>query len=195
MQVQKDDVKNKILKSSEELFLMNGYNQTSLNDVAKKCGISKSNIYNYFKSKNSIFNCLTSDAKAKFEFISDLLSRSSFEGSENLQEGLTSLIFNHILPVKEGVILIYDREKEETESQYISNLLDVINNMVVPDLTNAENTTILRIIAENLIKGYVDILKSGNGESIMKYQITALTKYHAGGLAFLKQAVLEKNEK
>ncbi|WP_314062444.1 TetR/AcrR family transcriptional regulator [uncultured Vagococcus sp.] len=192
MQIQKIEIKNKILDVSSKLFMSGGYKQTSLNDIAKECGISKSNIYNYFKSKNCIFDALTVEAKEKLTFISKLLASNPFVGSENLQEGLLFILFNHILPVKEGVILIFDREMEENDKHYISDLLDIINNMVVPDLTIDENTDVLKIIAENLVNGYLNILKAEGQEKNMKYQIAALTEYHVGGLAFLKQSVMEK---
>lgn len=192
MQTQKESVRTKILSISEELFLTKGYRKTTLNEIADKCGISKSNIYNYFKSKDSIFEYLTSDAKEKIEIVSNILSTNSFEGAKNLQNGLLHILFIHILPVKKGVILIYEREMIGNEKKVVHSLLKVVNSIVIPNLTIDENTKVLNIIAENLIRGYMDILKTENLENNMKYQISALTEYHVGGLAYLKQSVLEK---
>lgn len=44
----------KILSNSIELFSKNGYKSTSVSQIAKRCKISKSLIYNYFKSKEEI---------------------------------------------------------------------------------------------------------------------------------------------
>ena len=51
MQVLKDEIQEKILQSSLELFLQHGFEKTSIEKIAKQAHISKSNLYNYFKSK------------------------------------------------------------------------------------------------------------------------------------------------
>jgi len=52
MQIQKDNIKTKILDIAREDFIRCGYQQFSLRNVASQAGISTSNIYNYFKNKN-----------------------------------------------------------------------------------------------------------------------------------------------
>lgn len=48
-----------ILKSAIEIFCDNGFESTKIEDVAKKAGIGKSTVYEYFKSKDELFNeCL-----------------------------------------------------------------------------------------------------------------------------------------
>lgn len=59
MQVLKDEIQEKILQSSLELFLQHGFEKTSIEKIAKQAYISKSNLYNYFKSKDEIFEKLT----------------------------------------------------------------------------------------------------------------------------------------
>ena len=48
--------KELILESALELFAENGFHATSISQIAKKAGISKGLIYNYFESKNEILN-------------------------------------------------------------------------------------------------------------------------------------------
>ena len=43
--------KKHILDASLHLFSLNGYNETSMQDIASYCNISKATIYNFFKSK------------------------------------------------------------------------------------------------------------------------------------------------
>lgn len=66
MQVLKDEIQESILDASQKLFLQYGYEKTSIEKIAQQAKISKSNLYNYFKSKDEIFNRLTD--KAAYEF-------------------------------------------------------------------------------------------------------------------------------
>ena len=59
MQVLKDELRHKILLESEHLFLQRGYDRTSLQMIADKVNISKSNLYHYFKNKEELFYELT----------------------------------------------------------------------------------------------------------------------------------------
>jgi len=55
MQIQKDNIREDILKVSQEMFLSEGYQKASMRDIAAKVGISVSNLYNYFRNKDAIF--------------------------------------------------------------------------------------------------------------------------------------------
>ena len=62
MQVIKDEVRHKILTEAQHLFLQRGYDRTSLQMIAEKVNISKSNLYRYFDSKEALFYELTDSA-------------------------------------------------------------------------------------------------------------------------------------
>lgn len=52
----KDERPGEILKAALEVFAVNGYAGTRLDDVADKAGISKGTIYLYFNSKENLFH-------------------------------------------------------------------------------------------------------------------------------------------
>src|SRR5580704_1281079 len=54
--------REKILSAALELFANKGYDATSIDSIAKKAGISKGLIYNYFESKKSILLAIFDDA-------------------------------------------------------------------------------------------------------------------------------------
>ena len=62
MQVLKDEIRHKILLEAELLFLQKGYDRTTLQMIADKVNISKSNFYHYFRSKEEMFYVLTDGA-------------------------------------------------------------------------------------------------------------------------------------
>jgi len=49
-----DDKKKAVLKSAEFLFATNGFNSTSVADIAKESGIHTASIYSYFNNKRNI---------------------------------------------------------------------------------------------------------------------------------------------
>lgn len=48
--------REKIMQAAVELFAMNGFHATSVSQIAKKAGISKGLMYNYFQSKDELLN-------------------------------------------------------------------------------------------------------------------------------------------
>ena len=54
--------REKILAAALELFANKGYDATSIDSIAKKAGVSKGLIYNYFESKEKILLAIFDDA-------------------------------------------------------------------------------------------------------------------------------------
>ena len=51
----KDLRRQTILNSAEKLFLTKGYGETTMQDIADEAGYGKGTLYNYFKSKDSLY--------------------------------------------------------------------------------------------------------------------------------------------
>jgi TetR/AcrR family transcriptional regulator len=49
-----DDKRRAILNRSAELFSEHGYNRASMNKIAAACGVSKPNLYHYYKDKEEL---------------------------------------------------------------------------------------------------------------------------------------------
>lgn len=64
-----DERKNEILDVAQELFVLNGFDNTSTNDILARVGIARGTLYYHFKSKeeilDSIIERMTSEAMAK----------------------------------------------------------------------------------------------------------------------------------
>ncbi len=56
MQKKKDEVRDLILEVAKKEFLEKGFAKASLREMARKAGISKGNIYIYFKNKDALFS-------------------------------------------------------------------------------------------------------------------------------------------
>lgn len=49
-----EQTKQKVLKTARELFYLNGYNNTSIDDILKTSKIKKGNLYFHFRSKEAL---------------------------------------------------------------------------------------------------------------------------------------------
>jgi AcrR family transcriptional regulator len=55
---QKEELKAKILEAAKELFMLKGFEDTSIRNIAEKIEYSPTTIYLYFKDKDDIFHAL-----------------------------------------------------------------------------------------------------------------------------------------
>jgi AcrR family transcriptional regulator len=55
-----EDRKKDILKAAAVLFARKGYSETLLEDIAEQCGMKKSSLYHYHRSKHAILHSLIS---------------------------------------------------------------------------------------------------------------------------------------
>ncbi len=65
MQIQKDEIRQKINEAALEEFLVSGYSQSSMRNIAAAAGITVGNIYSYFSGKEHLFESLLSDTVDK----------------------------------------------------------------------------------------------------------------------------------
>lgn len=54
-----EEKKQAILDIAHKLFCVDGYDQTSVNTIIEKAGISKGTFYHYFSAKEDLMSCLT----------------------------------------------------------------------------------------------------------------------------------------
>ncbi|MDR1542801.1 MAG: TetR/AcrR family transcriptional regulator, partial [Prevotellaceae bacterium] len=69
-QVQYEKIRNEkrqlIKQTALSLFAENGYETTSISEIAKKAGISKGLMYNYFTSKEELLQIIWDDLVREF---------------------------------------------------------------------------------------------------------------------------------
>lgn len=73
------DTKDLILKISKEEFILKGYNNTSLRDIALKCHISATAIYRHFKNKEEIFEAVISPFINHFNQMTEYIEKKDNE--------------------------------------------------------------------------------------------------------------------
>ena len=88
MQVQKQEIRDRIINTAARLFIMNGYAGTSLKMIAEKCYISKSNFYRYFRSKEELYELLVSQARNNIMSLMNSYLGGDFTGKYSADIGV-----------------------------------------------------------------------------------------------------------
>lgn len=105
---QKQQKKEEMLNKCFDLFVKQGLENTSVNDLAKYCGTYKAAFYNYFNSKDDIvFEC----AKMYIESIGEVVFSQAILSKEYLRDVLEQALN----------ILISERDKMRFVYQVISS--------------------------------------------------------------------------
>ena len=112
------NTKEKIIRTSIELFLKEGFENVSLNHVAEKVGISKPAIYHHFKNKDSlifaIYNYFSEQMK--------IWSKNYFSGIVSPKEFFRKL-FEAIVIFSNVEEVLLGKNNEEFNSSYNSLLI------------------------------------------------------------------------
>jgi len=142
---EKNQKRKDILTSAETLFKEKGFHNTKMEEIAAKASVGKGTLYEYFKSKQDIFD----------EFC--------IENVTLIREGIEE-ISNQDISFKEKLVEIFNRKKESMEFDDISiesmlsykNIISekVVKNMMV-HITDM-NKILIKIIDQGKKEGVVD---------------------------------------
>jgi AcrR family transcriptional regulator len=98
MRVVKDpkERRSNIIDMSAQLFLSNGYEETSVNTIVEKLGVAKGTFYHYFKSKEEILEAVLENYLSSYaEGIKKALENKHINGYEKLMLVLRSILSNN----------------------------------------------------------------------------------------------------
>lgn len=188
MQVLKDSVKTSIIESAKSSFIEKGFEKTSMKEIATKAGISKSNLYNYFSSKEDIFDTLTHSIRNKMdEFLNPLLSHDFDDpfGSDEFIMMLSFEIYKNLLIQREEFILLMNGSNGTRYSYVKQDLIDKLEKHFISEVGDPNmisNSSIMKVIATNLIEGIVTISLDQTSKTQIQSDLEMLMKYHVNGI-------------
>lgn len=189
MQTLKDELRHKILLESQHLFLERGYARTSLQMIADKVNISKSNMYHYFKSKQDLFYELTDNAADGLRSVVLRLRDKRFDpavGMPEYQLLVDEAFIQLCLNEKYGLLLIMEQAQGTRYEGLKDTLIDILAAKTEPLLADDDDRELLaKIIVHNLIDGLIQILKSRVRPRGVRRSITLLVDYHTHGIGAL----------
>ncbi len=88
-QRRKESRPSEIIEAAFDLFAEKGFSATKMDEIARKAGISKGSLYNYFKSKEAIFEAIVTEDIIP---IIDQVEGAMATSQENPEEIIRSLV-------------------------------------------------------------------------------------------------------
>src|SRR6188768_2340544 len=96
-----------ILDAALDLFAEKGFFGTSLRDVAAAVGVRESALYNYFPSKDALFEALiAADYEQKFERLAPLADEPITDGRDTLEQFAIATLASFALPRQQQLFRI-----------------------------------------------------------------------------------------
>ncbi|MGZ4864149.1 MAG: TetR/AcrR family transcriptional regulator [Halobacteriota archaeon] len=115
----KEEAKNRILGAAREAFSEKGYDQTTMEDVAHKIGVSKGALYLYFPSKEELFRAITEQAQNQLR---EVLSDSFKEGG--LLKGASDFLDTAMSPqYRPNLYLTFEFLTQASRNDELRNML------------------------------------------------------------------------
>ena len=186
MQILKPEIKKRILSISKEMFYKKGYLKTSTREIAKKVGISVSNLYKYFKCKEDLFYEITSTFYNNF--IKDFNNFINHE-NEDFNIDRIDLIINKFAEIIKNerikFILIFDKSEGTKYENSMNEIIKVFEKHLIQNINKKliDDFHVLYIIAKNFFAGILDIAKNYKNDDWVDKNLQTLVKYHISGIS------------
>lgn len=111
--VQKEEIRDNIVKQAAEIFAHFGYRKTTMDDIARASNKGKSSLYYYFKSKEEVFEAVV---EKEVQHLRRRL-RLAINSSEDPKEKLKNYVLSRMQTINELVNLFAALKQD-----YLNNL-------------------------------------------------------------------------
>ena len=166
MQKLKDDIKQKIIEVGKKRFKKEGYENTSMKDIALDVGISTGNIYRYFLTKKHLLNEILKEVEEKVsKFVSDIPSNYQDIDSNLIFEGLIELTLKLAEENKDTLKVMLNSETERQFTDFKEQILDMFTNKlasIVKSISDKEKVdiTLCNAISRAQFEGFTYIVRN-----------------------------------
>lgn len=112
MQTLKNDVRERIISSAQEIFFERGFHKASMRAIAEQSQIVVGNLYNYYKTKDALFEAIINPA---LRVLSDLIAHheDGYNG-RNLWEIISlqsKKVANALVSYRKSILILIDGTK------------------------------------------------------------------------------------
>lgn len=127
-----------VIDAAVELFLSGGFDQTSMDAVAARAGVSKSTVYAHFGDKMELFRAVTERGGASLDLV---LDRAMLDPADDPEERLTHIVFK-VLEATSGAQYLAFLRVMIAESVRRPELTEVIRSLGVPHVVDIVTATL-----------------------------------------------------
>ena len=134
--MEKNNTKKEILLAALDLFSYQGYEATSISQIASAVGIKKASLYSHYESKKAILDALVTEVLEQYEKHSMFSKEDSFPSDidgviEMIKAQLTSIIHDPFVSKARKLLVIEQFKNEElAKLQTKQNYTDIVSFFV-----------------------------------------------------------------
>lgn len=208
MQYPKEELKTKILEVARREFILKGFQQASLRQIARDAGMTTGGIYTYFKSKEEIFNLIVNKVVHKWDqkyiyFLSAAGVERTFiniKDPENPEYRNSNfyLLFNFISVYREELKLLFFKSRGTKYENFIENLekdaLKTARKFLIklPSPSNYPYYHVSDFFLQNIIRFNINLIKQMLNDEIslekmLSYEEEISSFFYNGWKALLHQ--------
>ncbi len=166
MEAHKASVKERIVKAAQEEFLVSGYLNSSMRNIANQSGITVGNIYSYFSSKDDLFEYVISDALKELQKLFAMKVEESDELSTETVSTIASLISDVFLKYRIQFLILMDSSAGSKHDNIKNSLIQKTTDRILND-ANIINMSkdreidpfLIQTLSVALIEGLLHIFK------------------------------------
>ncbi|UPM53837.1 TetR/AcrR family transcriptional regulator [Gottfriedia acidiceleris] len=159
----KKPTKTTIVENAVQLFLQNGYQLVSMDDVAMKCGVTKATVYYYYPTKADLFTDAMVQMMLRIsDRIAEILSKD-----KSLKENLNEMVKVHLRATFEIDLKAFTKEAKvslsDEQLQQMNKAEEMMYNVIEKAMETAiENGEIPKGNPKFYTQLFLAILSVGN---------------------------------
>ena len=171
------DIKTIIISSAMELFAENGYHNTKVKSIARNSNIADGLVYNYFNSKEELFNTIIRDSINNIIETHDLFDMEiQTTSSGKICSNVLKTLYDHsnfwiltfeVLFNPETLKDSYNMIKTKIDVPFLRSLTNYLKNTEIVDYK--ERSNLLFVAIYGMYYSYLFKEKKRNKETYMRY--------------------------
>lgn len=169
MQIQKDEVKNKIIEAALEEFLIYGYSQSSMRNIAAAAGITVGNIYSYFSGKEDLFENVVGDTALQLKNLVFIEVPSVNPSSSTSIIEMTHIVTDVFLNNRAKFLILMDGSEGSKYEDIKVRLTELAGERLKKELSinlklKKFDELLINSLAVAIIEGIINIFKKYGGD-------------------------------
>jgi AcrR family transcriptional regulator len=184
MQTLKPEIREKILRVSEKFFYRHGFETATMRQIAEQTGMTVSNLYKYFKNKESIFDEIVkayhAGYKKGFEEMINHRGEKEFDGDHI--KSLEDALFHSVEDDRIKFVLLFDGSAGTKYAKFKEYVISALAGHMSKQAGNRGNEFAFVIFASNLINNTLTVARNYRDSAWARDNISMIVTYHMNGM-------------
>lgn len=194
LQVQKETIRNNIIEVALDEFFQNGYEKTSMNTIATRCNISKSNMYRYFTSKEEIYEILIEPTRKLLLLVTKHLTSKELLDypREVMVEMMVSELSKAIIGNRKQILIILHSDQSTSDKLIKQQILEEMIGCFLDFDLEKMPKAFSNVLANMIMSGLTSIIEHNEDIKEIHDQLKSLFSYHSNGCLALTSRCIEE---